>query len=87
MTAPVALNFFMEAKGPSGGADVAKRQAMQDGAYGIRAMHSLQSYSEGKPVYQGNAYTVTSTYPAGAGTLQLYTSHPTRGEDDAFPVS
>ncbi|KAE8440613.1 hypothetical protein EG329_007032 [Mollisiaceae sp. DMI_Dod_QoI] len=80
-TAPVAPNFFMEAKAPSGGADVAKRQAMQDGAYGARAMHSLQSYSEGKPVYDGNAYTITSTYHAGTGTLQLYTTHPTQGEN------
>jgi hypothetical protein len=80
-TAPVAPNFFMEAKAPSGGADVAKRQAMQDGAYGARAMHSLQSYSEGKPVYDGNAYTITSTYHAGTGTLKLYATHPTRGED------
>ncbi len=64
---------------------MAKRQAMQDGAYGARAMHSLQSYSEGKPVYDGNAYTVTSTYHAGTGTLQLYTTHPTRGEDGISP--
>jgi hypothetical protein len=76
-TAPVAPNFFMEAKAPSGGVDVAKRQAMQDGAYGARAMHSLQSYSEGKPVYDGNAYTITSTYYAGTGTLKLYATHPT----------
>ncbi len=84
-TAPVAPNFFMEAKAPRGAADVAKRQAMQDGAYGARAMHSLQSYSEGKPVYDGNAYTVTSTYHAGTGTLQMYTTHPTRGEDGISP--
>jgi hypothetical protein len=60
---------------------VARRQAMQDGAYGARAMHSLQLYSEGKPVYDGNAYTVTSTFHAGTGTLQLYTTHPTEGEN------
>jgi hypothetical protein len=80
-TAPVAPNFFLEAKAPHGAADVAKRQAMQNGAYGARAMHSLQSYSEGKPVYDGNAYTITSTYHAGTGTLQMYTTHPTREED------
>jgi hypothetical protein len=84
-TAPVAPNFFMEAKAPHGAADVAKRQALQNGAYGARAMHSLQSYSESKPVYDGNAYTITSTYHAGTGTLQLYTTHPTRGEDGISP--
>ncbi|KAE8450302.1 hypothetical protein EG329_006730 [Mollisiaceae sp. DMI_Dod_QoI] len=82
-TAPVAPNFFMEAKAPSGGADVARRQAMQDGACGARAMHSLQSYSEGKPVYDGNAYTVTSTYHAGTGTLKLYATHPTVGPENS----
>lgn len=84
-TAPVAPNFFIEAKAPQGGADVAKRQAMQDGAYGARAMHCLQSYSKGEPVYDGNAYTVASTYHAGTGTLQMYTTHPTRGEDGISP--
>jgi hypothetical protein len=80
-TALVAPNFFMEAKAPLGGADVAKRQAMQDGAYGARAMHSLQLNSEGKPVYDGNAYTITLTYYARTSTLKLYATHPTRGED------
>jgi hypothetical protein len=84
-TAPVAPNFFMEAKAPHGAADVAKRQALQNGAYGARAMHSLQSYSAGKPVYDGNAYTVTTTYHAGTGTLQMYTTHPTQGEDCISP--
>ncbi|PVH68989.1 hypothetical protein DL98DRAFT_522428 [Cadophora sp. DSE1049] len=81
LAAPVAPNFFMEAKAPSGGADVAKRQAMQDGAYGARAMHSLQSYSEGKPVYDGNAYTITSTYHT--GLLRLYATHPTAGPENS----
>ena len=84
-TAPVASNFFMEAKAPHGAADVVRRQAMQNGAYGARAMHSLQSYSEGKPVYDGNAYTITSTYHAGTGTLKLYVTHPTCGEDGISP--
>lgn len=83
LMAPVAPNFFIEAKAPSGGADVAKRQAMQDGAYGARAMHSLQSYSKGEPVFDGNAYTITSTYHAGTGTLKLYTTHPTLGPENA----
>ena len=79
-TAPVAPNFFMEAKAPKGGADVAKRQACYDGALGARAMHKLQSYKT-EPVYDSKAYTVTSTYHAGTGSLKLYTTHPTQAED------
>ncbi len=77
--APVAPNFFVEAKAPRGGADVAKRQACLDGAIGARAMHSLQNYVEGitEPVFDGNAHTFSSTYHAGTGTLQLYAHHIT----------
>lgn len=38
-------------------------------------MHSLQSHGEEEPVYDGNAYTYSSTYHA--GTLRLYAHHPT----------
>ncbi|KAF1739594.1 hypothetical protein CRV24_001530 [Beauveria bassiana] len=75
--APVVPNFFVEAKAPRGGADVAKRQACLDGAIGARAMHSLQNYGEDEPVYDGNARTFSSTYHAGTGTLQLYAHHVT----------
>ncbi|KAK4182009.1 hypothetical protein QBC35DRAFT_220698 [Podospora australis] len=78
---PVAPNFFLEAKAPAGSADVARRQACYDGAYGARAMHALQSYGEEKPVYDGNAYTYSSTYHAGTGTLQLYAHHATAPTD------
>lgn len=73
--APVAPNFFIEAKAPSKGVDVALRQALHDGAYGARAMHSLQNYDQVEPVYDGNAYTYSSTYHA--GQLKLYTHHVT----------
>ncbi|TWU72058.1 hypothetical protein ED733_002927 [Metarhizium rileyi] len=75
--APIAPNFFMEAKAPRGGADVAKRQACLDGAVGARAMHSLQNYGKNQPVYDGNSRTFSSTYHAGTGTLQLYAHHVT----------
>ncbi|KAL2262699.1 hypothetical protein VTK26DRAFT_406 [Humicola hyalothermophila] len=74
-SAPVAPNFFLETKAPRGGADVAQRQAMLDGAIGARAMHVLQNYSKEKPAYDGNAYTYSSTYHA--GTLTLYVHHAT----------
>ncbi|KAJ3494995.1 hypothetical protein NLG97_g3708 [Lecanicillium saksenae] len=75
--APVAPNFFIEAKAPRGGADVAKRQACLDGAIGARAMHSLQNYGKDMATYDGNARTLSSTYHAGTGTLQLYAHHVT----------
>ena len=43
---PVAPNLFLEAKGLDGSADVVRRQACYDGAYGARGMHKLQNYSE-----------------------------------------
>ncbi|KAK3336769.1 hypothetical protein B0T19DRAFT_447641 [Cercophora scortea] len=74
-TVPVAPNFFLEAKAPRGAADVLKRQACYDGAYGARAMYALQNYGEEEPGFDGNAYTYSSTYHA--GHLQLYTHHVT----------
>ena len=66
---PVAPNLFLEAKGPGGAAHVARRQACLDGAYGARAMHSLQSYGKEEPVYDGDAYTYSSTYHAHLASL------------------
>ncbi|OAA63261.1 hypothetical protein SPI_03424 [Niveomyces insectorum RCEF 264] len=74
---PLAPNFFIEVKGPDGSAAVATRQARYDGAAGSRAMHSLQNYGEGELQYDGQAYTFSSTYHGGTGTLQLYAHHPT----------
>ncbi|OAA42933.1 hypothetical protein BBO_04848 [Beauveria brongniartii RCEF 3172] len=73
--APAAPNFFLEAKPPSKGIDVAKRQACLDGALGARAMHSLQNYGEDKPIYDGNAYAYSSIYHS--GQLVLYAHHMT----------
>ncbi|KAB5536099.1 hypothetical protein GE09DRAFT_1176609 [Coniochaeta sp. 2T2.1] len=74
-TVPVAPNFFLEAKAPKGAADVLKRQACYDGAYGARVMNALQNYGEEEPGFDGNAYTYSSTYHA--GTLKLYAHHVT----------
>ncbi|CAK7235386.1 hypothetical protein SCUCBS95973_009252 [Sporothrix curviconia] len=73
---PLAPNFFVEVKGPDGSAAVASRQIRYDGAYGARAMHSLQNYgTEGDLQYDGQSYTISSVYHA--GQLQLYAHHPT----------
>lgn len=83
--APLAPNFFVEAKALRGGADVVKRQACLDGAIGARAMHSLQNYGEGEPVFDGDAHTFSSTYHAGTATLQLYAHHVTGPAADGEP--
>jgi hypothetical protein len=54
---------------------VAKRQACLDGALGARAMHKLQSYVAGKPVFDNKTLSITSTYHA--GNLNMYATHVT----------
>ena len=71
---PIAPNFFLAAKGPDGSGAVAKRQACYDGALGARGLHRLQSYGQKDLHYDGNAYTITSSYSD--GQLKMYTSHP-----------
>ncbi|KAI4599636.1 hypothetical protein KJ359_001733 [Pestalotiopsis sp. 9143b] len=81
---PTVPNFFLEAKTPGGGANVAVRQAGTDGAYGARAMHALQNYGKDEPEYDGNAYAFSSTYHAGTGTLAIHAHHvtaPLAGEE------
>ncbi|KAI1117388.1 hypothetical protein F5Y14DRAFT_466075 [Nemania sp. NC0429] len=73
--APVAPNFFLEAKASRGAADVALRQSCYDGAYGARAMHSLQNYGKKHVAYDNSAYTLSSTYHD--GVLRLYAHHLT----------
>ncbi|KAK5656498.1 hypothetical protein OQA88_4475 [Cercophora sp. LCS_1] len=76
---PVVPNFFLEVKAPHGTADVLKRQACYNGTYGARAMHALQNYGKEEPTYDGDAYTYSSTYFAGA--LKLYAHHVTAPTD------
>ncbi|EFY93059.1 hypothetical protein J3458_022457 [Metarhizium acridum] len=71
--APVAANFFLEAKARKGGANVAELQARFVGANGTRTMHALQNYKESAPIYDGNAYCFSSTYHD--GTLKIYAHH------------
>ena len=75
---PMLPNFFLEAKGPDGSMAVADRQACYDGTLGARAMLSLRSYGQEKPVYDNNSYTITSTYCG--GMLKLYTTHPVQSD-------
>ena len=70
---PTVPNFFLEAKGPDGSLPEARRQALHDGAIGARAMQSIQSYGKSEPVYDNNAYTISSTYQN--GLLQIYSHY------------
>ena len=82
---PAAPNFFLEGKSESGRADVAKRQACHDGALGARAINSLQNYKSAEPIYDGNAYSYSSTYHQGTATLQLYAHHLTAPKASGEP--
>ena len=75
---PAAGNFFREDKSAKGRADVAQNQAMHAGAVGARGIFHLQNYGNATPVYDGNAYTIASTYHPGTGTLQMYATHPSQ---------
>lgn len=74
---PIVPNFSFEGKGVQGRADVAKRQAMHDGALGARAMHHLLNYKAEEPQYDNKARSFSATYHAGTGTLQTYAHHIT----------
>jgi len=74
---PLLPNYFFEAKGPKRDPTELNLQIMQDLACGARGMHKMQSYRQDEPVYDGNAYTLGSTYHSGTGTLQIYAMHPT----------
>ncbi|OXV11746.1 hypothetical protein Egran_00493, partial [Elaphomyces granulatus] len=68
---PIAPNFFIEVKGPSGSAIVGRRQAWYDGVIGARAMHCLRSYKR-ELVYDNSVYTLSALYHSGMGTLEIY---------------
>lgn len=72
---PVAPNFFLEAKASSGSTYVGLRQICYYGAYGARAIHSLQNYGKEDPTYNNSAYTFSSIYHD--GMLRLYSHHLT----------
>jgi hypothetical protein len=68
---PIAPNFFIEVKGPSGSAIVGRRQAWYDGVIGARAMHCLRSYKR-ELVYGNDIDTLSALYHSGMGTLEIY---------------
>ena len=79
---PAVANHLTEVKGQSGRSDVLKRQATYAGGVGARSMFYLQNYGDQSPVYDGNAYTMVSTYHAGEGSLRMYATHPSQSATD-----
>ena len=71
---PISPNFFLAAKGQDDTPAEASRSACYNGALGARGIQNLQSYPNTRPVYDSNAYAITSIYQS--GQLQMYTSHP-----------
>lgn len=70
---PLAPNFFLIARDSDFPPAAARRLALYDGTTGARAMRVLQSVERDLP-YDGNAYTITSTYVD--GMLRMYAVHP-----------
>ncbi|MCJ1397380.1 hypothetical protein MMC11_000573 [Xylographa trunciseda] len=72
--APFLPNFLVEVKAPGASAEIARRQAVYDGALAARAMHHLQAYGA-EEAYDENAYAFTSTYID--GKLEIFAHHMT----------
>lgn len=77
--APIAPNFFLEAKPIAGAPDEVARQVTYDLGLGARGIEALRNYSR-DPSYDGNAYTVGASFH-GVGVLQMYTAHVVAGRD------
>jgi len=74
---PVLPNHFTELKGRKGDVAGMELQLTHDLGVGARGMLKTLSYGQDGNIYDGNAYTFGSTYHSGAGTLRMYTMHPT----------
>ena len=78
--APIAPNYFFEAKSSFGLPHEARRQLTYDIAVGSRAMNALQNYKEVSTApFDGNAYTLGATYHS-SGLLKIYAGHMHPGE-------
>ncbi|KAF3768609.1 hypothetical protein M406DRAFT_221876, partial [Cryphonectria parasitica EP155] len=78
--APIAPNYFFEAKSSLGLPHEGKQQITYDIAAGTRAMNALQNYREVSTApYDGNAYTLGATYH-GSGMLKIYAGHMHPGQ-------
>lgn len=81
LDSPLLPNFFLEIGGREGSPVVLLRQITQDLAYGARALLEMQSYSNRGCEYDGNAYTIGSTYHGLFGLLNFFTMYLTQPAD------
>lgn len=70
---PIALNFFLAAKGLNRSEAIAKRRACYNGALKAKKLYKLQIYGQKNFHYNGNAYIFTSSYSD--RQFKIYTSH------------
>ena len=79
---PFLPNFFAEIKAPTASAEVARRQAIYDGAFGARAMHHIKAYGASE-TFDGNAYTLSATYTD--GLLEIFAHYLTASDYPGQP--
>ncbi|KAL7803964.1 hypothetical protein V8C43DRAFT_311812 [Trichoderma afarasin] len=81
MGAPIAPNFFLEVRRPSGNAVTTKTEACYYGACGARAMHAIQNYDHDETLkYDEKAYSFSSTYIN--GLLKIYAHFIVEPDED-----
>ncbi|CAG9979409.1 unnamed protein product [Clonostachys byssicola] len=73
---PIVPNFFLECQDLDFAERDEKSRAQHDGAFGARAIHSLQNYGNEEPEYDNQPYTFSATYHE--GILVLYAHHVTK---------
>lgn len=73
---PIAPNFFLELKGPSGYEELAQRQALYYGALGDRGQIALRSCGRDKLVLDDLAHTISCTLRN--GFLSFFSIHAAR---------
>ena len=71
----MALNIFLEAKGPDRSAAIVQRQACFVRGHSARGIHGVQNHSKEEATYDSNAYMFSSIYHD--GQLKLYAYHMT----------
>ncbi|KAL6790851.1 hypothetical protein J3E68DRAFT_80371 [Trichoderma sp. SZMC 28012] len=82
---PVAPNFFLEVRRPSGNAVITKLEACCYGACGARLMNAMQNYFYGGDYpYDSNAHCFSATYIN--GLLKIY-AHFTTASDSTVGAS
>ncbi|KAI9372153.1 hypothetical protein BJX61DRAFT_459447 [Aspergillus egyptiacus] len=75
----ITPNFILDARGPQISPTEVEKQACYYSTLGARAILTLRSYRQDRPVYDNKVYTITATYCH--GLLELYPTHPAECDD------